>query len=69
MHDIQHSKPPSLGYYKVQLRPGSPLYKLYGMDVITARYIERDANNGTHRFFDLPRPNEGVDGWELVAAN
>ena len=41
MNDIRDHKPAQLGYYKVRLKVGSPLYRIYGMQHITARFVER----------------------------
>ena len=69
MTNIEKQRPTKLGYYRVRLKTGCELHKLYGTRTITARYIERTQKNGTHQFFDLPRPGRGVEAWELICEN
>lgn len=64
---IKHGK--ELGFYKVWLKPEGELYKIFKRRIITARMIERNQRNGTHRFLDLPRPGHGVEKIEFICKN
>ncbi len=67
MTDIHAKKPTKLGYYLIRLKPGSALHQIYRRLFITARFVR--SFDGSHTYFDLPRPATGVAAWKFITEN